>query len=1231
MNACPLGWKLSDLPKHPNLSSVKRPANLTVFPKLLCRRCPQCANHVTYRRGKLTSALDESYLPKTPQARHMQWCVHTFNYLWIGLYGSALGFPFSAAGGGNFVDRITMIVDAVDGATVTAHLADGSDPRSVSFGQSRYMPEDNVYWTWTAIVSSIMPEDHFLVDSPSCLATKCLPTIVRILDVWLSDDVWTMKFEADQDLTELMWTGDEMTPNPAQYTITVLKQSVPEAWFNVVDVAYHLVSRRSVWIRAEEVPADGRVLLAETAIAVPRVLPYPPTFKARASLADGTREDWGTQLADRIQVEQVGPGTWRTWLCLKTTDWKEETREDWQDLTANLSAVRVTYYPTATEEELEANRFKIAPTGNRCAHCIRLACGSDFKSPDGTALDGSGRRHVCSVRRYKTTVLVQGPGGNMLEQVTWHSPTGVTTFQADCFQPGTCDRFADINSAAVGERPFSIVHGWSRFFREIWASVSVKLVQAMAGTNYYFEERVRHPSIRSLLGGWPMSTPAGMHETSLIQEWCSGIGQCTTATDEAGNTRIVFEKQGYGFQVGFDRATIDVDDPQTYPPAGDLATNVEDWQDDHHDRLEYNRAVTVDEDPGRSMRVHEDRMGLLLEMDRGDQIGRTQVHYDHGVLASEALFCEDLNIGVVDEWIDRGDVKWKQLSAPVVIDGVSYSAVLQVTKVITHDRTARTDAVTGRVVSASNVADHIWEIVIQNAPNYWSFIDGPTGNRFDNVMRIDTGGHFCQPDDWQKINSYYATDKGFGSTYHRCCRGDAIRFPGVTQELEGVTGFSEKRFVVIATKAFDPDHEAPAWGNRHLIRSGLTTGYFQPALSALRKDQNGDGSVDSDDRDTVFGDPADDYYFHSYPETVQLTVRSDIDWDDTEIPLMGSTVLAMSIADNTFWLNLRTGEYVLVTAKSDLEGIPQLTVVRGRCESPAEDMQAGDVLEMQMVTVLLDGGADGIAFAQTPGDARPASIATGHFWVDHETGRMFFAEANKGQGDIALYWHTHTQPHGPAWVHSETGYTIAHSVSDGYETNSAVVKTDLSYSDWAGQVPDHCVVMTDTTIFAFTETLTPGAGQYAIVQSADDCIVFLFHLDNACRSMRIDLDTELEFAAPPDCAFAPESCTGKAWLKREDTVRVIDESDTFLRLYLELLSGADIACDYSSAVFMPDLTEAPKLGWYVRGENEVTNFDNADLLSEHGRGVFLIRTTAMVELTAALAARGSARFCVRFH
>jgi hypothetical protein len=1124
---------LDDCPKHASFPACIGPPGLAVESNPYCTNCQRKASHLTYGRGQMTEDLDQKYRLQLMLLRELQYLVHRLAADAREPEGIQSGFLINGCGNLNFTWTIGWTVISVSTNTVT--LQPSGDPRYQGIGLSRYQDETGIQWIYHNDSGlGIQPNDLLTFSAPSALYGKMFARVRKLMAC--SDTQVTV--ELDHDVSNAMWSTSLTEAEPTIYATTYRQSNPLEAWLAIITNSYRYCSRKSLTVLS--LPEDGLVELTDNEnnpcaiawpeAAVPATL-RPPTMKVYKTTVEGGRQDISATAYDYIYMVKTGDGddlrgTWQTFLACGALDPGSNPITPLIDPeTETLTRLEITYMPEATIRDLaNSNQYRI-PCTKRCKWSCRDHSDSVLGAPDGVATDANGETWFCRVRRYPVVTVVTDPEtGYQTEDISWYAPTGIANYMPDCSQWGTCDQFAMLDTAAQGERPFTIWNDLSRFVRELVCSVNLRYTMASPGLASYRNItlcRIKHPSIMSLHGDKSLETPVGWHEKNWFPDWgCGYVAEVIESTDGEGNTTFANRK---GFANNTTQLSSDLSFDET--PDSAFASSVAGWtvKPDPF-------GVTYDSttDPLEQIRRHFYRSGYRIERDTGStSSSRNIADYTHVLANPETLYCPAVaTTGTPDEWQDRGDMRYKYLGTPIEIDGVLYGAILDITPVLTTGKSPLLK-LTGTIASAT-AGSGVVTIEFENAQHFWSYLRTVGGGEsWDEIVSFYAGGSTVQAYNGYKVNSYYETDKTIGGTSDLLAPGDSIL---IHATIADHPDFEIWLHVAKSSKAHGGS-QASGWGPDQITRWYTSSGYF--AAAAANLDIPGSDYTGAIESCTSYvnasNEPGGQY--NSSATVIKVSSTNIVTDEWTSFPV-GSVVRAT-------WTN----ELLRVESLDPVNHT--ITFTRGVGGSTPDVLVNYAPLVLEMVC-RRDTGYEDEPLTRLTGIDRPASISTGEYWVDEPLGRIYFSSDDLGN-KLRIAYHVDPNPMTPAygfledWIVGGANPTRGGDL-DGYDdnlpTNGAYIRTNLAYDDYylnTMRVWVDGLYVTDCPG-------SPMPGEYCILEDGADQLVFEVNLQDAGKSIRIEIETGTTAVSPGDVADVPEYGTVQEYGRNQDIAVIADPS-----------------------------------------------------------------------------------------
>jgi hypothetical protein len=581
----------------------------------------------------------------------------------------------------------------------------------------------------------------------------------------------------------------------------------------------------------------------------------------------------------------------------------------------------------------------------QCVHCVRDYTNSvaNYGAPNGVAVDAQGRHWYCRKRHYPVEKLVDTstpPDGLPDEiQYEWKRASKADAFVAGCSQ-ADCDCYEPSALAPIDRAPWRTRKHFGVWLKDIWAAVNVKMKQGLPGVASAMNwtvERVKHPSLFSLVGGYDLSTPVGMHERTVFPDW-GGAGRYIITS--VGGHEHLSPRPGYMFDATAAECTF-----TSPPPAGHYPASVQGFLVQHQE-TKYPLKHTDETDPKKRSRYAPPRQGPMLERDSGEQRGRGFARWSHVERPESLLVFPDIDFASAGAYPRAAGIV-RVLATPQVVDGVVCSVVIEVPVNRQPDKFPL--EIESRLVhSVEPLDDGRRKIVFVNGRHRWSYVETlERGNSRDRIIEWSAGGVWpILPEEPYRVNSYYEPHKYLGPGRGGVCAGDSV-----------VT--STGGMLLIEDVLPHGGSEAGGWGERGVGSVMKAAGAYSPPLNALTLP---DGSVGS------LG-------------TLSCRVLSD-----------GETWLGIRhkppVIANMHLRNLRTGEIVKVV-NVEQPGHTYVTVQRGRLGTSQTAMLPDDVLESVLVN-------DGTARFVVLGGPRPTSIEENKCWLDSSNNLIVFSRLNAG-------------------------------------------------------------------------------------------------------------------------------------------------------------------------------------------------------------------------------------------
>lgn len=779
-------FALENQPEHPVIKHIVVPEQLAIECNDGCNGCPAKDAHPTYKRAKLTAPLDDNQRLSLLPLYTFQWLVHRMCADARELEGSTPGYLNNAGGSYNFCDALSWNVTAVDGNRITLQPVSGSALAQVIY---QYPIEGGA----SGKLGVLQPGDEIEFLSPSALRSKCRPTVVRKV----SESATEVVADLDQDVSCALSSND--VENPTLTTVQCKSWRYAGNLEQFIRILKHswFYGR---WRQFAITPSGNGVWTYDNALypyragdtdnvtpATLRVMAYDGT--AWTDIATEFQAGGGRFFQRTLQTDANDPETisYQTILCFGGEDYNGDPLPD-------LSLVYERFIVHAIELTGPDN-YSVIPGHARCANSWFDRSGSVNGAPNGV-----GTGCMCGLRRWHNTDLE-----------TWEQPTGLADGQypsdGRCMMAGVCDKWKSFDTVANHEKPFTQYYVFARWLEQIECAANIKYVQANPSDPETTTVRVNNPSLRSLLGSYPLSTPVGIHPTVTFPDWGLNWGDVEVVTDEDGNETLQLKTKGHAFDIRADLADVDVDDFMTYPPDGHLPAFATDYEDKLNP-LAYTSNVTNTEDPSFHIRNYEDRCGIGNAMDSGAMVGRGRHTYSHAT-GDEPVILERVDLYKTGTQ-ERPDAILTILETPETVLGQEVSAYIDV-RPLRQVEKEPIEIVSGTINSIVPLGEGRYQIDIENGLHVFTYTDGPPGETFDHDVPFLAGGTFVKPPNWQRVWYYNEPGKSVGSTRELCCAGDTVAIGG----LDG------KRFLVLSAFAHAGE-QAPDWGDGYSSPGQIT-------------------------------------------------------------------------------------------------------------------------------------------------------------------------------------------------------------------------------------------------------------------------------------------------------------------------------------------------------------------------------------------------------------------------
>lgn len=1241
-----------DVPRHPQFPHVYLPPSCEAFAKAVCEKCAQGETHRTYRRGRFKEPLESQYELPLKLWEYSQWALEHLHRLFYGVPAvGGSGSPWNAEGSLNFADGVGWEVIGVSGDVITCRVPgwDGYDfdkdnPGARVLYSYRFMPEDSIYYTTAHVKGPVMPGDIVEVtDRRSALFNKVWPTVVSVLGVDL--EAGTISLQLNMSVSYLLWNADVNSSEGdwlESVTVTTWRRAgnlarklyiVPEAKMKVRRVPKVLV------LKADDIPADGRIILTNSAGGNCRIPPYDPGDPDRGipanfvveAIVNGSRQDWSTILAPgngRTFVDQI-EGTYRTTVCVGTIDWKGE--ETLVDMRGGIQELVIRYKPEASAAERSETGVNTSweyHCAGRCAHAVEVPGNGNYNMPFGSGTDSNGKRWYCKVRRYFEQSLTDNDHDGKYEWTpVWYIPKapncldpeledmgGAKRFLPECSQIGTCTHYTRIDQAGAGQRPFSLRLDGPAAFRGMLIAAPYKLTQLLPGFPYFVwgVPPEGQESLASLVGvTLGLTSRPGYHPLVLFPGYgFTGAGEWSVEVDDDGNHSIKL-MTGFNWDVSTtqdDLAEVDWEDPQTYPGPG-VFKDLEVWGARRNPLTGSNIGDT--EDPRFNLRKHFDGVGHSIQPDTGQIMGHGLDERSELGTSDVALYAEAIQTG--EYWLNktqiRGDVAVTFFSSPQTVrTGFQAGMRIDVLRLITGGRNfsshaplqlkgavlvsemqAVRTAVIDRVISLGSGR---FRFVLRNQPRVWSYtVPQPFGGSYEVFVHYESGDHFFSLPDFLRPDDYHDPMKRKGDGWDRARIGDAVR---IDKDTTDVPNLRNMAFTIVDGGASSPDYIADDWGEERLQSSApMIGGVYDPDPNTLRRDLNDDGVIDSNDIDPTTGG-----YSRGGIRTPTATTAAAASSSAFFIQVESEC----SFPANSFIRNRRTGEIAQINSWASEP--TRMAVTRGVLDTEAEAVEVGDVWELVHV-VGWDSDTNAAilpVYTRIPGDERPATLNAGEYWIS-PLGVFHFSQADcaaEPPKKIALFWAAEGQPDTPAFSYSATNVTLG--LPRGYEgPDPANHRLPHVYPGFSVDQDGTWIVRDDSTgqVFSYAgNTRTPAKGSYGKVEE-DGVTVLYFHCDDTGGLGRV-VATIIETGnrnteGPGEISYVPGFSTyGRA----QDWVDVVCEGG-FIDLIKDGLEGTQISLLCGAQVFEAKIPTL-KAGKF---REELTRTSGEDtVLSQHGMG-----------------------------
>lgn len=1191
--------KVENVPEHADFCSRVSPTGLATKCKPACGGCPvggTTAGHKSYWRGEMTQTLADSKRIRLSTLRTLQWLVHRLNLDANGLIGSAYGWLVGGTASYNYADSCSWTLLSVDGVNndeLTLQAPVSVDPRALTIYTFRTLePEYGMsYLAGGGGWGVVQPGDIVEFLAPSVLEEKRKPSVVRVLSC--TPVTRTIVVQVDQNVSEAMESGDIDDPSPASWSVKTWRAAGdPEKWLEIVSPTWFKGRKKGVEVLTSDLPTNQQYRLTDydgndapiaTPIAAAGI--SGATFIVKGL---GVGSAVWSDITDSVTEHRLFVTPTSAVICFGSNDVNGDPIAG-VPLADLYTKFKIRYFTRATAAEIAAGKYKY-PCYARCRHSKRDHSGSvgNYGAPNGTAIDGEGVHWFCAMRQWASSSYEDLDEDGVDETIayTWHQPTMIEDYPEDgqCLGWGTCDKWEPMETADVDEgHGFTISYTFAKWLKEIWAASDTKMVQMMSGVASYMNislSRIRHPSLRWLVGGYPLETPGGLHP----QTWFLGRQKygASTVVEDSGDATLLWS-QGAAWDTSMELSDVAYKTPGHIPDDGHFPANVTGWQA-QHDQLDYDASLGATYDPDSDQRNHEERCGWRNTRDSGEIEGRGFHRWTHALHSHEDRICERVRLDVYDQWQDRGDTAFKRLTVPLSRMGSEWVAALLV-RPIRHSDKAEESTVTRTIQAVSSLGGGVFQIDLENEPHFWSYTDVVGGSPVKIVNGWHGGGGpgFYGPD-YTQVDSYDETGKSLGHPGAGVMRGDTCSMD-VNLDLE-LVDLNDFRFLVLDAIPFGGS-TADTWGDAIIRRAGTLAGYWQPAVANMHLYQ-----------DSVYGDPDDSYWVSGSIYAPSLELAANISPSDTSIVITEQYSIKSGVILKQ---TSRSGELMRVTgAVYNLDGTMTLNVDRGICSTTADDTGAGEMLEWQLVTQ--HAGTPDLPLTRLSAVARPAAIATGEYWVEPQTNRILFSASDAGDAVDVRY--------------SCAGQTPIDS-SHSYESLSQTIATYAEWNtglDWDLATPTPTVVdAVSGAALTYTAGNPTAANQWTAVNSSGSILVRCFLLD-AGRLLRITQTTEDEADAPGDVALCYNY---DQFGKKRDRLKVIDESGA-LTAAGGSLTGAEITFYRSAGVWMPPEAIGLTGQKVYAGQYGVDAWTEVSgCLLEHGAGLAWISAAALSAIEAA--------------
>lgn len=813
------------LPPHPTFPHKTKPDELIIYPMRECRSCPQLGGndnpgHITYERGELSGPINKR--PATlPMLRNLQWLVSKACAWFTTMYGSQSGLLLNGLNTTNFADFQDYNILSVDGDTLTCEKLDGSNCGDNAWGTLSFFPEGSQFKVTHVLHGLPQPNDEIEFLSPSVLATKSRPSILRV--IWTTDTPNQIQFVCDQSVTHAMTLGDESAaPYSGEYHIKVWRQNGDREEWNPVNDPKELrcYSKFQVIDMATDLDADGVIELTNRdgdpcriAIPVDASGIFGASWKTTAYLIAGGASVLDTK--SRVRIVQSA-GAWNTYLCLGTKDHTGATVFG-SDLRDTVSRLVLSFMPEAPPDY---TAWK-ASCAARCKHDTRDYHNSEITAP-GFGADADDNRWYC--KQVNTVVYddVQNMDGTWTTTESFTSPSHIAEYNPGSCYMNVCDQFSVVTANSGNESTWSWWRSWTSYVQRITAAANIYLVQLFPAISSYHNLKIGRghgPSTRSLMGpSFSMRTPEGMHPSVLAMVDEAIVSGYNTITVDGDEDFVPVRGANYDPDQDWSEIEFGVDQP-----ADGLGV-----QSGKKQIL----APTVNEgdaqDTHRTRRAHEDEIGgATCKQDEFTLGGRS--YADTPVATTvEPLIVPRVSLDATSDQ-NRNEVVVQKHETHWTIMGEQYSHRMQIMPI----RPPEKDPVqtgTGTVQDVEDLGGGEFKIVLENQQHHFSTIQGTSGDRHDEIISFMAGGNVgCPPH--LKINNYYETDKTIGSGTHPVWIGDSVK---ILATVSNDSEFDERAFLVTHVEPHGVSNAD--WGQEIITHNWTVTGYWEPTDNATLED-----------------------------------------------------------------------------------------------------------------------------------------------------------------------------------------------------------------------------------------------------------------------------------------------------------------------------------------------------------------------------------------------------------